>query len=133
MDMKDGYTIENVTAWSRKERVRFDARHPPEGTYLPNHVLEVLFVALRYAATQEGRHEHCARRACRKLGRCHAAPTRKGGIDCPGGITGRAVERALDMMAFIVAAQTPQWRDGLSGRLPRAPFRLNREEEEGEG
>ncbi|MEO3387485.1 hypothetical protein [Mesorhizobium sp. CAU 1741] len=133
MDMKDGYTIENVTAWSRKRNARLDAMHPPEGTFLPNHVLEVLFVALRYAATEEGRHLQCSRRDCRRLGRCHAVPTRKGGIECPGGITGRAVERAVDMMAFVVAAQTPQWRDGLAERLPRAPFRLNRKEEEGEG
>ena len=73
----------------------------PTPITLPPLVLTALTAAMRIAAKTDGAPARCARKACRRTGRCHATQDRSGAPDCGGGLSARAEASAVDMLVFF--------------------------------
>jgi hypothetical protein len=85
---------------------------------LPPAILDALNEAIRIAARTDGAPGRCARKTCRRSGRCHSELDNHGCPDCAGHLSARAEDSAVDMLVFLCKlrldaermAPEPLWR-----------------------
>lgn len=70
---------------------------------LPPVVLDALNEAIRIAARRDGAPARCAKKSCRRSGRCHSQLDEQGSPDCAGRPSARAEHSAVDMLVFLYA------------------------------
>ncbi|MEX0955686.1 MAG: hypothetical protein WDZ83_10795 [Rhizobiaceae bacterium] len=73
----------------------------PATATLPPVILDALNEAVRIAARTDGAPGRCARKTCRRSGRCHSRLDHERNPDCAGHLTARAEDSAVDMLVFL--------------------------------